>query len=103
MRNRIGILIFMVCLLLNFSCKKDVEYHQVGILTGPDMALCVCCGGVILKINNDTNYRVDSLPGMTAQELFALDFPKNIRFNATTRNTCGGLDYLTVIDYKITN
>jgi len=95
------IIIVMAIMLL--SCEREVEYEQEGVLTGPDLALCVCCGGVILSINADNHYRVDSLPGMNAQEFYNLDFPKSIKFNAVPATTCGGLDHLTITGYRFVN
>lgn len=82
------------------SCSKQNEYQASGILTGPDLANCACCGGVILTIDyQQGNYRVDSLPFISQQQLYSQNFPKRIKFDFTIDRTCGGIDYVKMSRY----
>jgi hypothetical protein len=50
-------------LFLAFSaCKKDNTTYDNGVVTGPDMGACACCGGYFIEINN-THYEFWTIPG----------------------------------------
>ena len=36
------------------SCKKDDKYMSDAIITGYDARMCVCCGGLMITFNGDT-------------------------------------------------
>jgi hypothetical protein len=94
-----------ILILLSFSCTKAPSTLEVkGTLTGPDMALCPCCGGIVLTVDNVSgNFRIDSLPFMSMQALYNLDFPKRIEFDYSRKDTCGGIVRFTVTSYFISN
>ena len=97
-------ILFLFC--AGVDCKKEdlIIYQAQGTLKGVDMAACPCCGGVILKYNNDsTRYRIDSLPFMPVQQLHALRFPKTIQFNYTDSTVCGGIVRLKISAYQLGN
>ena len=48
MKTRFIILIFSALLVL--SCEKDT-YQSTGTITGPDLRMCVCCGGYFLDMD----------------------------------------------------
>jgi hypothetical protein len=87
------------------SCSKSITRLEMdGMLTGPDYSLCPCCGGVILTLQNFTgDFRIDSLPLMSVQKLYSLDFPKRIQFNYSQKDTCGSIVRFRVTDYFISN
>ena len=92
----------IICLL--GSCSKTEIYKQEGTLKAVDYALCPCCGGVILEIDNMTgNFRIDSLPFMPVEKLYNMSFPKRIKFNYTTKFKCGGIENLTITKFFIGN
>jgi hypothetical protein len=73
-----------------------------GTLKGVDYALCPCCGGVILEIDNTTgNFRIDSLPLMSVQKLYNLPFPRRIKFNYNRKNICGGIENVIITEYRV--
>lgn len=97
---------FFLFLVISFiSCSKQTTTLQMkGELTGPDQALCTCCGGVILQLENSVGeYRIDSLPFMSRQRLFDPPFPKQISFDFTKTDTCGGIIRFTVTSYFVYN
>jgi hypothetical protein len=97
-------LLFLVC--AGVDCEKGdlIVYQAQGTLQRVDMALCPCCGGVVLQYNNDsTRYRIDSLPFMSVQQLQALPFPKTIQFNYSDSTVCGGIVRLKVSAYQLGN
>jgi len=86
------------------SCGKEKIYQAEGTLTGVDNAFCICCGGIILTIDNQSgNYRIDSLRFMTMQQLYNLNFPKRIKFNYQIEKTCGGIETLKISEYFLIN
>jgi hypothetical protein len=44
----------MFILLLTTSCKKEQPYMNDAIITGSDMRMCVCCGGLMITFNGET-------------------------------------------------
>jgi len=93
------ILIIVVSLIL-FSCGKNNIYQKEGTLTGIDYAMRPCCGGVILTIDNQSgNYRIDSLPLMSRQQLYNLNFPRRIKFNYQSNRTCGSIETIEITEY----
>ncbi|MEL6718894.1 MAG: hypothetical protein AAFO82_06050 [Bacteroidota bacterium] len=78
------------------SCEKenlDHAFESKGTIEGADFALCACCGGWVLKIDNDAKvYRLDSLPSEIEQE----DLPVAIKFDSIVDRDCGGITYLNI-------
>ena len=75
------------------SCTKDTGGSSIGngIITGPDFALCPCCGGTFIEIGEST-YRMDSVPPSSGIDLQNGPFPINVELTYT-RDTakCFGL------------
>jgi hypothetical protein len=38
----------------SFSCKKEPAFMAKGIITGYDMRMCPCCGGLMLTFTDKT-------------------------------------------------
>ena len=61
---------FLICLSIGLltSCSDDTtsdidKMQSTGTIMGFDRSMCICCGGWILKIDEDeTSYRFDELP-----------------------------------------
>jgi hypothetical protein len=89
--------------LLGFLCCKKTEETPViknVVLQGIDLSLSPCSGGIITKIDSSTNYRVDSMPGISRADLYRLPFPKNVQLEYVTDRTCGGITYLKVLSFR---
>ncbi|MBX9783297.1 MAG: hypothetical protein K2X48_08395 [Chitinophagaceae bacterium] len=89
--------------LIAGGCKKNkaIIYSNTGVLADVDLALCPCCGGVILQKKDDAKaYRIESLSGITMQEFVNLSYPKNMRFNFKVNRECGTIIYLTITEYQ---
>lgn len=83
------------------GCKKHAAtFSSLGKLTGPDFSLCVCCGGIFLERDDKKIFHIESLPGMTQQELYNLNFPKHMRYNWEVDKECGGVIYIKITAYK---
>ena len=96
------VLIFGLTVLWLAACNKEkVNYTGSGEIVAWDRALCPCCGGAILQIDNTTgNFRIESLPGMEQQDFQNLVFPKRIRFNQDKGSTCAGIEYVKITSYQ---
>lgn len=83
-------LIIYVCILLLMSagCEKDDDFSTAQIL-GADMALCPCCGGWLIKIDNKT-YRFFNLPEDSNIDLETEIFPIDVSLE-WTKDTSGCL------------
>ena len=69
----------MVILLV--GCKTDdIKYQSEGLIIGPDMRMCACCGGWLITIETIT-YRFDSLPGKANIDLQKATFPIKVSLN----------------------
>ena len=44
----------IVLFLLPISCKKERPYMNDAIITGADMRMCPCCGGLMITFNGES-------------------------------------------------
>jgi hypothetical protein len=62
-------------------CKKENNnYRSNATITGPDVGMCICCGGWIIKIE-DMTYRFDSIPAGSNINLQKDSFPINVKLD----------------------
>ena len=92
------ILVFLVTTAF-IGCEKEAlvetDFESTGIIMGTDKGLCPCCGGWILKIDEDsTAYRFEILPQDADIELS--ETPTSVRFNSSVNRECGELTYLDI-------
>jgi hypothetical protein len=76
-------------LLLVLMCcnkEKDNEYKSRGIITGPDIRACVCCGGWFIQIDSAT-YLFDTLPDNSNIDLQKETFPLPVKLDWQFANT----------------
>jgi hypothetical protein len=95
-------IIFCVLLVLLGSCRKKANesFSSSGTLSGWDLALCPCCGGIFLQGDDAKSYRIENLPGLSTQQLGNLTFPKKIKYNWSADRECGGIVYIKITSYK---
>ena len=51
------ILVLIIFTTMIFSCEK-AKYESKATITGPDLAMCACCGGYFIEIEG-TKYRFE--------------------------------------------
>jgi hypothetical protein len=70
--KKIFILILVLSAITIIACHNDENNINLkdGIITGPDLRKCMCCGGFFLEVE-DSTYRF-------------FDFPANSGFNPST-------------------
>ena len=78
------------------SCKKEETYQSNGIITGPDMRECICCGGYFIEID-DSTYNFDILPASSSINLETDTFPINVSLDWAFDRDCGGIEYIEII------
>lgn len=99
---------------LIFSCDKhDKSLNQVensndkngdetnttstGLILGYDPAMCMCCGGWIIQIeDSDEPYRFYNLPDNSGIDLEHAIFPISVEFSWHLDLTCGSIHILII-------
>ena len=74
-----GISVFLFVII---SCHKENSngYKSDGIITGPDIRACACCGGWFIQIDS-TTYEFDALPDNSDINLEKETFPVYVKFD----------------------
>jgi len=91
----IGICIIVVILL---CCRKANynAYGSIGIIMGPDIRMCACCGGWFIQIDS-TTYEFSSLPDNSDINLEKETFPLYVKLDWKASNLTGCPDPKIVI------
>ncbi|WP_462220447.1 hypothetical protein [Ferruginibacter sp.] len=100
--KKIHLILFFFTLILISCSKSNNDFTYSGTLTGPDLKMGPCAGGVYLQTGSKL-YHVEELPGMSSQSFYNLNFPVTIYFNGSLANKCAGLaddGYFSVSAYK---
>ena len=80
-RTKVYFVIFLVFVMV--CCQKDqMKYQSEGIILGPDLRMCACCGGWLITIDTIT-YRFNSLPDKANIDLQNVAFPIKVSLNWT--------------------
>ena len=78
------IVLVVIIILTGFvCCHKEVNnsgYQSEGLISGPDLRACACCGGYYVQIDK-TTYEFDSLPPNSDINLQKDTFPILIKLN----------------------
>ena len=83
-----------------FSCdKEDENFQSSGLITGPDIRECICCGGYFIEIE-DSTYNFDSLPESSGIDLSSETFPVAVKLDWDMDRTCGDIKYINIIRIK---
>lgn len=77
------------------SCEKEESYQSSGVITGPDMRFCACCGGYFIEID-DSTYNFDDLPSSSDIDLIEDTFPIEVNLNWTNDRICGDIQYIEI-------
>jgi hypothetical protein len=80
MKVKITLFIIMIILAVNSCTKVSDDYRSVGTITGQDLALCACCGGWIIYID-DVRYLFDKIPDDSKFSLKDEVFPVKVRLD----------------------
>lgn len=51
MKKAVSLFVILLALQLG-SCEKHDNYADTGNIIGPDLAMCICCGGYFIEINS---------------------------------------------------
>jgi len=73
----------MICVISGMICCQadtDNDFKSKGIITGPDLRMCICCGGWRIAIEGET-YNFDSLPVSSDINLQKETFPINVKLD----------------------
>jgi hypothetical protein len=63
-------------------CHKEnsSDYKSSGLITGPDVRMCACCGGWFIQIDS-TTYEFDTLPDNSKINLETESFPIYVKLD----------------------
>lgn len=96
MKYRIIFLVSFILILFLFSCKKEnADYQSAGVISGPDLAFCACCGGYFIELN-DSTYHFDSLPSASEIDLTTAIFPIEVKLDWEYERKCGSIQYILI-------
>lgn len=74
-------LIIFIIFVAFASCNKGNDtYKSVGIITGEDLRMCVCCGGYFINID-DVEYLINSMPKNSNLNLQQETFPITVHLD----------------------
>ena len=78
------------------------SFEYIGEILGPDLALCACCGGHVITIEDSLlEYRITEFPSDFFSTLDELDYPTTVELNFTNTGECGGYLYIRVDDIEV--
>ncbi|MBN1599291.1 MAG: hypothetical protein JW894_13435 [Bacteroidales bacterium] len=104
MKKVISIVITGLLMLLSSCSKEDerIKYESTGYLIGPDLALCICCGGYIITIDGSVEeYRFENLPDESDLDLNELNLPAPVKLNWHMDRECGSINYIIIEDIEL--
>ncbi len=93
------LLVILMLAAIIVSCEKEENYKSTGIITGPDIRECICCGGYFIEIG-DSTYNFDTLPAFSAIDLETETFPINVKLDWLYDRDCGGIEYIDISKIK---
>lgn len=80
MRRVIIILISVISMGLLLCHRDNNDFRSRGIILGPDLRDCVCCGGWYIEIDT-TEYEFDALPINSDIDLGKEIFPLRVKLD----------------------
>jgi len=86
---------FVVLAGMIASCENEDSFQSAGVITGPDIRECICCGGYFVEIE-DTTYSFDVLPSSSKIDLTTDTFPINVNLDWSYDKNCGGIQYIDI-------
>lgn len=89
--------------VISFSCRDDeYSFQSTGLILGPDIGFCPCCGGYIIEIT-DSTYHFDSLPASSEINLSTATFPIEVKLDWAYERKCGGFQYIEIARIEVEN
>lgn len=83
------------------GCTKDSHGLQEGVITGPDLRECACCGGWYIRIGG-SEYRFYQVPDESNLDLTHETFPLRVELRWTKDpQACTGDEILILFMNKI--
>jgi hypothetical protein len=97
MKAKVIVLICTVFITF-FCCQKEDShiYKSDGIITGPDIRMCACCGGYYIQIES-VIYEFNSLPDNSNIDLQTESFPLFVKLDWQLANLTGCPDTKIII------
>ena len=96
---KVKVIVVIIAVFITFLCcqKEDSHiYKSDGIITGPDIRMCACCGGYYIQIDSVT-YEFNSLPDNSNIDLQTESFPISVKLDWQLANLTGCPDAKIII------
>jgi len=90
--------IALIFIIIGFYCCQSddsIEYQSVGEILGPDLGMCICCGGWHITIEG-TTYNFDSIPANSDIVLQKETFPLFVKLDWKLPDTPGCPKRITI-------
>ena len=75
------IIVALIVSMISSSCRKN-NYMSDAVITGEDYRLCVCCGGLFIKLNDGRLFLTGSLENFGVKD--NEKFPISVRIDWQT-------------------
>ena len=94
---RLGFVLIIVIAFGLICCQKepDNDFQSNGKIIGPDLGMCICCGGWHIVIDGVT-YNFDSIPGNSDINLQKESFPVFVKLDWQLAGTSGCPGWITI-------
>ncbi len=91
----------IIAIFIFISCSKTKTFINTGVISGPDVRTCACCGGLYFHFTNvpDTLNKPLVNPGIF-QFSSDVKFPVYIQVDWQKTTTCSG-DAIKIISFKL--
>jgi hypothetical protein len=99
MKFKILFIIGIVIGLAGCQNKNGSDYQSSGKITGPDLRMCICCGGWQIVIDNET-YNFDTLTAESGIDLQKETFPVFVKLDWKMRSSSGCLKWIDIQKIK---
>jgi hypothetical protein len=86
--NRILLITGIIFMVACCNTEINSEFKSRGVITGPDLGMCICCGGWHIMIDGET-YNFESIPGTSDINLQKETFPVNVKLDWVSSGSTG--------------
>ena len=96
MKIKLFLLISVIIIGFSFCHRGDDNFKSEGIILGPDIRMCICCGGWLIKIDTVT-YNFNELPAGSRIDLQTAIFPLKVKLDWQISDPSPCQRYITIL------
>lgn len=92
--------VLLLCITILLGCEKE-KFASTGIITGQDFALCACCGGYFIDIE-DVSYRFEKSVLPSDFTFTDSQLPLTVELDWKLRNTaCSDFNWIAISKIRV--